>query len=92
MIVRMENIKAGKVFGSRHGFRVYTGAHYFGNYIGDDKSKRDWLRECMLTWEKNINRISKTAGKYPQKSYATVVRAIQPEWIFLQHVTWDTGD
>ena len=21
-----------------------------------------------------------------------VVRAIQSEWIFLQHVTWDTGD
>ena len=35
---------------------------------------------------------SETAGKYPQESYATGVRAIQLEWIFLQRVTWDTGN
>ena len=35
--------------------------------------------------------IGKTAGKYPQESYAPSARAIQSEWIFLQHVTWDTG-
>ena len=31
-------------------------------------------------------------GKYSQESDAAVVRAIQSEWIFLQFVTWDTGD
>ena len=36
--------------------------------------------------------ISKTAGKYPQESYAAVVCAIQLELIFLQHINWDTGD
>ena len=69
-----------------------TGARYLGGYIGDSESKRDCLRKRTLTWEKNINTISKTAGKYPQESYAIVVRAIQSEWIFLQRVTWDTGD
>ena len=39
-----------------------------------------------------INTISENAGKYTQESYAVVVCAIQSEWIFLQHVTWDTGD
>ena len=53
------------------------GARYLGGYIGDDESKSDWLRERTLTWEKNINTISKTAGKYPQESYSTVVHAIQ---------------
>ena len=43
-------------------------------------------------WENNINSISETAGEYPQESYSAVVRVIQPEWIFLQRVTWDTGD
>ena len=75
-----------------HGFRVCTGARYFGGYIGDNNSKHDWLRERTLTWEKNINTISKTAGKYPLESYAAVVRVIQSEWIFLQHITWETGD
>ena len=76
IIVRPENLEAGKCFGRHHGFRVCTGARYLGGYIGDDKFKRDWLIECKLTWEKNINMISKTTGKYQQKSYAAVVHAI----------------
>ena len=45
-----------------------------------------------MTWEKNNSTIRKTAGKYLQESYSAVVCAIQPERIFLQHFTWDTGD
>ena len=78
MIIRPENLEAGNVFGRLHGIKVCTGAHYLGYYIGDDESKLDWLREHTLTWEKNINTISETAGKYPQEIHATVVRTIQP--------------
>ena len=87
LIVRQDNLEEVKVFGRHHGFKVYTGARYLGGYIGDKKYKGDWLREHMLTWEQNISTISKTAGKYPQESYAAVVRVVQPEWIFLQRVT-----
>ena len=92
LIVRPENLKAGKNFRARHRFKVCAGAHYLGGYIGDNKSKRFCLRERTLVWEKKINMISATARKYRQESYAVVVRAIQSEWIFLQRVTWDTGD
>ena len=92
LIVHPENLKAGKEFGARNGFKVCMGTRYLGGYIGDDESKSDWLRERTLKWDKKINRISATAGKYTQEIYASVVRAIQSEWIFLQHVTWDTGD
>ena len=67
------------------------GTHYLGCYIGDHDSKINWLREHTLMWEKNINMISETAGKYPQESYSAVVCVIQSEWIFLQRVTWDMG-
>ena len=77
MIVCPDNIEAGKVFREPHGFRVFTGACYPGGYIGYYKSKYVWLREHTLTWEKNINTISKTAEKYPQKSYTSVLRVIQ---------------
>ena len=77
LIERPHNLEAGKVFGRRHGFRVCTGAHYLGGCIGDDKSKRDWLRERTLTWQKNINTINETVRKYLQESYAAVVGAIQ---------------
>ena len=90
--MHLENIEAGKEFGKCHGFKMLTGARYIGGYIADDKSKRYWLRERTLIWEKNIGAIRKTMGKYPQESYATVACAIQPEWIFLQRVTWYTGD
>ena len=79
LIVRPENLEDRKVFRRRHGFKVCTGARYIGGYIGLDKSKNDWLRERILTWEKNISTISETAGKHPQESYAAVVRAIQSE-------------
>ena len=92
LIVRPENIEAEKVFGQRHRFRVCTGTRYLGGYIGDDESKRNWLRERTLTWKKNINIISKTEGKYPHESYVAVVRVIQSGCIFLQCATWDTGD
>ena len=79
MIVRPDNIEAGKYFGARHGFKVCTCAGYLGGYIGDDNSKHDWLRYRKLMWEKNLNMISENAGKYPQEIYAAVVRAIQSE-------------
>ena len=50
LIVRPDNLEVGMLFGSHNGFRVCMGARYLGGYIGDDKSKRDWLRERMLTW------------------------------------------
>ena len=91
LIVRPDNIEAGKVCGARHGFRVCTGSRYLGGCIGEDESKCDYLGERTLTWEKNNKMIRETARKYPQESYAAVVCSIQSEWIFLQRVTWYTG-
>ena len=41
IIVRPENLEAGKCFGARHGFQVCTGARYLGGYIREDESKCD---------------------------------------------------
>ena len=67
------------------------GTRYLGGYIGYDDSNIDWLGEFTMAWEKNINTIIKTADKYPQESYAMVVRSIQSEWVSLQRIAWDTG-
>ena len=48
LIVHPENLKDGKEFGPRHGFKVCTGARYLGGYIGDNESKSDWLRERTM--------------------------------------------
>ena len=52
LIAHPGNIEAGKVFGARHRFRVCTGACYLGGYIGDDESKRDWMRKRTLACKK----------------------------------------
>ena len=38
----------------------------------------------MEKWDRNIRTVTKKAGKHPQESYATVVHAIQSEWIFFK--------
>ena len=91
LIVLTENLEAGRLFSKCHGFKVCTSAHYIRCYIGDYASKSNWLRQCTLTWEKNIGTIRKTAGKYPQESYATVSHSIQSELIYIQRITWGTG-
>ena len=68
-----DNLDAGKEFGSCHRCKVCTCPHYLGGYIGDDESKSNGPIDRILTWEKNINMISKGAGKYPHGSYDAVV-------------------
>ena len=52
LIVFLENLEAGKEFRARHRFKVCMGTRYLGGYIGDDESKRNWMRERTLMWEK----------------------------------------
>ena len=45
MIMHPENIESGKRFGFCHGFKVCTGVIYLGGFIGNNESKRNWLKE-----------------------------------------------
>ena len=92
MIVHRDNLDARKRFGLRHEFKLYTGAYYLGGFIWGNEFKRDWLKVCTKTWEQNITKIRSNAGKYPQESYAVLVRLIQLEWIFLQRITINMGE
>ena len=87
-----ENTKAGKVFGARHRFKLYTGARYLSGCIGDDEYKPYCLGYRTVAWEQNIFTISETVVKRSQESYTAVVCVILSEWILLQWVTMDTGD
>ena len=87
MIVHPDNLETGKLFGLRHGFKVFSGLRYLGGFIGYENSKHDLMQDSMLKWENNISTIRKTVVKYPQESYAMVVGAMHLDWIFLKHVT-----
>ena len=66
-------------------------AHVIYWFIGDEKSRGDWLKERTKKWDRDIYALRKTADNYPQESYTAVARAVQLEWIFLQRVVKDTG-
>ena len=71
------------MFGQCHRFKVCTGARYIGIFVEDNESKRYWMKERTETPEQKIHTIRETVGKYSRKNHATLVRAIQSEWIFL---------
>ena len=79
LIMHLDILAARKEFGLRRGFKFCIGARYLSGFIGDDKSKRYWLKYQTSKWEGKIRAITELAGKYPQESYATLVHAIQPE-------------
>ena len=89
--MHLENIEARKSFGLCQGFKVCTSARDLGSFIGDDKSKRDWMKDHTHAWVQKIHTIIKTAGKYPQESYAAVVRVTELKWIFLHHAMKNIG-
>ena len=90
--MNMDSIEAIKLFGSRHRYKVCTGARYLGGFIEYDNSKRDWLKKRTKTWERHIFKIHKTTGRFPTESYFVVSFLIQSKRIFLQRVTkkWET--
>ena len=45
----------------------------------------------MEKLDRNTRAVTGTMDKYPQESYATVDRVIQPEWKILQRVKKTTG-
>ena len=45
LILHPDNIETGEKFGLRHGFKICTEVRYCGGFIGEIKSKHDWLQD-----------------------------------------------
>ena len=71
-MVNSNNLTAGIEFGLRHGFKVCTGTRYMGGFIGNDKSKRYWLKDRTSTWEEKILQLPKQQGNIPMR--------VTPRW------------
>ena len=48
LIVHLNNLILGELFGSHNRFRFCTGTPYIVSYIGDNKSKGDWLKKRII--------------------------------------------
>ena len=65
LVVHPQNPELGEELRRHHRFKVCTGAHYLGGYIGDEKTKGDCLKYCKEKWERDICAFRKTANKCP---------------------------
>ena len=62
--MHQNNIEYSKLIFLCHGFKECTGGRYIGGYIGDDKSKLEWLKDRTYIWDRKFFTIRKTVGKY----------------------------
>ena len=67
LIVHLDNLAAGESFVLSHMFKVFTGARYMSGFIGDEKSKREWLKCRTSKWEGKFCAVTNMAGKCPQE-------------------------
>ena len=65
LIMLPDNLTSRKEFGLCHEFNVCTGMYYLGGFIGNDKSKCDWLKDLTTKREKKIVQSPKQWGKSP---------------------------
>ena len=54
IVLHPQNLESIEKFRQRHGFKVCMSACYIGGYIGDEKTKGDWLKEHTEKWEGDI--------------------------------------
>eukprot|EP00978_Attheya_sp_CCMP212_P003494 scaffold7216_cov39-Attheya_sp.AAC.1 len=57
-----------------------------GGFIGSDDAKHKWLEPQIQKWVAGIETLSCVTKRYPQTAYAGLVKSLQTEWTYLQHI------
>ena len=63
----LDNLAVGKEFGLRHGFKFCMGVFYMGGFIGDDKSKHEWIKDWTSKWENKFVQSLKQQENIPRR-------------------------
>ena len=59
---------------------------YLGGFIGDITGQAIFVQDKVCHWIADVKCLSKIAEKQPQAAFAALVKSLQCEWQFLQHV------
>ena len=68
------------------GVSVVCNHRYLGAFIGDTVGQATFVQDKVCHWIADVKRLSKIAKKQPQAAFAALVKSLQCEWQFLQHV------
>ena len=80
--------KANKVFADTE-VNIVCNRRVLGGFIGDDLSRKDFVKEVVDGWVSELDRLTKIAEVQPQAAFAAFTKSLQFKWNYLQHVVPD---
>jgi hypothetical protein len=92
LVVQEHNREKAKAEFRDYGFKIVTGTHYLGGFIGEAAAQKTWLEAKTKDWAEAVSELAMVAERYPQAAYAGLQKSLQQEWQFLQRVTHGLGD
>jgi hypothetical protein len=72
-------------------FKVKTGDHYLGGFIGEDEALNECLSKKTKFWTEAVTDLTSVTQAFPQAAYSGLQNSLQQEWQFVQRVTKGIG-
>jgi hypothetical protein len=80
LVVRQHNLEAAQQAFPDFEFKVTTGNHCLGGFIGEDSALCDWIRKKTKLWEEAVaNLASAAAPNFPQAAHSGLQKSLQQE-------------
>jgi hypothetical protein len=67
-------------------FQFREGSQYVGGFIGSEAARAEWIEPQIQKWVRGIVLLAGVARRFPQTTYAGLVRSLQTEGTYLQRV------
>ena len=64
-----------------------AGAWTLGRHIGSPETRDAWITTQVNDWAHGVKALGKIVTRFPQTSYAGLVKALQNKWTYLQRFT-----
>ena len=59
---------------------------FLGGVLGDISARDEFVSCKVCQWVSNVTHLTQLAVPQPQAAFATLIRCLQGEWVYLQHV------
>ena len=60
--------------------------HYLGGFLGESAGRDAFVQDKVLQCVDDARSLTKMAVKQPQAAFSALIKSLQCEWQFLQHV------
>ena len=77
--------KAMELF-SGVGVKVVSGSRFLGGFIGNERDGAGFVTRKVEQWVSHIHQLADAAKSQPQAAFASLLKSLQCEWMFLMRV------